>query len=214
MKLDFPIGWPLCPYESGTPMPPVLMPGEKTGRLCHREANGRQRPNRGLMAPAAALTAQSEGRPSTDDRTKGKKAGTGIPASSTRSCRLCGAVGGMTGGPRGAVARLGRGEKCRYSLSAALIKLSSEVLLRVLAPQLQGTTLLSLQALPYVFLCLFASHSCYCAHQGWFCPVLRLVNMLTNERHHVSGTLDAGEARIEDQLCYPCSCLNFRLKNV
>jgi hypothetical protein len=34
------------------------------------------------MAPAAALTAQAEQRSSTGDRTKRKKAGTGIPAQS------------------------------------------------------------------------------------------------------------------------------------
>jgi hypothetical protein len=71
--LGSPIGWPPCRYESVTPMPPVLMPGERTGRLCHREANGRQRPNKGLMAPAAALTAQSEQRPPQAIARNGKK---------------------------------------------------------------------------------------------------------------------------------------------
>jgi hypothetical protein len=87
MKLGSPIGWPQCQYESGTPMPPVLMPGERTGRPCHREANGRQRPNTGLMA-AAALTEQSEQRPSR--RSRDTERGWYWNPSSTSSYKLCG----------------------------------------------------------------------------------------------------------------------------
>ena len=39
-----------------------------------------------------------------------------------------------------------------------------------------------------------ASQSGYCADQCWLRSILRLVNMLTNERNHVGGTLHLSEA--------------------
>jgi hypothetical protein len=33
---------------------------------------------------------------------------------------------------------------------------------------------------------------------------IRLVDMLADKRHHVGRTVDAGQARIEDELGYPC----------
>jgi transcriptional regulator with GAF, ATPase, and Fis domain len=57
------------------------------------------------MAPAAALAAQAEQRPSTGDPTKRKKL---VQESQfTQVLQTLRAVGGMIEGPRGAVARLG-----------------------------------------------------------------------------------------------------------
>jgi hypothetical protein len=47
-----------------------------------------------------------------------------------------------------------------------------------------------------------------------FCWIFRLVDVATNERDHVSGSLDAGKARIEHELCHTCRRLDLGLKNI
>ena len=130
MKPGSPIGWPPCPYESGTPMPPVLMPGERTGRLCHREANGRQRSNKGLTASAAALTAQSEQRPLHNRAAKPKKAGNGIPVQ-PGLLQILGALGGMTERLGGAIAGF------RIKRTTLVFKMNN---LRICRPRHQRST--------------------------------------------------------------------------
>src|SRR5579864_5898220 len=110
-----------------------------------------------------------------------------------------------------------RGEECTYSLSAALTRLSSEALRcversRTAASRDDGIVTASFAIC--LSLSIWRATLRYCAHQCWFCPVLRLVDLLTNERNHVGGTLDAGEARIEDQLRNARGSLNLGLENI
>src|SRR5258708_4462693 len=112
-----------------------------------------------------------------------------------------------------------RGDETRYSLSAALTRLSSEVLRSVERsraaasrsddiftarfaicpfPVRVHSTLSERGSRARADCPLFASDSGYCRYWFWLRRVFRLVHMLTNELNHVSGALDAGEPRIKD----------------
>ena len=47
-----------------------------------------------------------------------------------------------------------------------------------------------------------------------FCWIFRFIDVATNERDHVSGSLDSSEARIEHELCHTCRRLDLGLKNI
>src|SRR5258708_29296012 len=110
----------------------------------------------------------------------------------------------------------------------------SRVVLKGIAPRLQETTVSSPLDLTYVALspkfpveCVpfpgmrqsstrppcHSRASGYCGYRCWLCLVFRLVNMLTNERNHVGGTLDAGESPHETRPPPPRRGLNLPFHN-